>query len=259
VLRVPGGSFIAPAGLVVLAAGVADRKARALKTAISFAPDATDAKRYLQRIDFFAELGVQMSEDCSRHDTDGRFVPLRRITDLKIARSLADQAAEFLETQLPDLSPSPLRMARFVIEELGANIVQHSGRAETGFGVAQAFSKSRSLQIAFADRGVGFLRSLKDNPDLAARIDDDAIALQFALSRGISKSSDKRTNMGMGLKLLLDFSDHLHADLWLASGSAILWRRTVGPNRDFNSRVTTTQPAPQWTGSWVCLEATLPA
>jgi hypothetical protein len=61
------------------------------------------------------------------------------IVTLRHARRTADALGDVLERELPAAAPSVLRAARFVIEELGANIVQHSGVADTGFGTVRAW------------------------------------------------------------------------------------------------------------------------
>ena len=143
-------------------------------------------------------------------------------------------------------------MARFVFEELGVNIVQHSQSSETGFGVLQSFPKT--LEIAFADRGIGFLASLQKNPELAGRVEEEGEALQLALGKGLTGTSAPRRNMGMGLGLLQDFSDRLGGELWIASGSATLRRRTLA-----GVRTTTVHSNSPWRGSWICLDAQLSA
>lgn len=177
-------------------------------------------------------------------------MPLRRITDERIARTLADESAECLRQQLPHVATSPLRMARFVFEELGVNIVQHSDAPDTGFGVLQSFAQG--LEIACADRGVGFLASIQKNPEFAGRIEDEAEALQLALGKGVTGTSEPRRNLGMGLGLLQDFSDRLGGDLWIASGGATLRRRTVA-----GARTTTVRATESWRGSWICVDAPL--
>lgn len=253
-LLLPGSAFLRPAGIVLLAAGIADRRERRLRTRLTTDLPGCDAYRYLQQVNFFSELGVGLEEVFERHDSTGRFVPLRRIADLGVARSIADQTATVLESRLPDVGPSPLRMSRFILEELGANIVQHSSRPATGFGMAQAFPNARSIEIAFADAGVGFLSSLQRNPEFAGRVADEAEALQLALSRGLTSRAEGRSNMGMGLDLLVTFADLLDGDLRAASGDALLHRRTVAGRE----RVNTVRRTAGWKGSWICLEARLP-
>jgi hypothetical protein len=250
----PGDAFLYPAGIVLLAAGIADRQDRGLRTSLSTDLPGCDAYRYLQRVDFFSTLGVKVDEVFERHDSSGKFVPLRRISDLATARAVAEETSAVLEAQLPDVGPSPLRMARFILEELGANIVQHSSRPVTGFGMAQAFPKARRIEVAFADAGVGFLKSLQRNPELAGRVDDEGEALQLALGRGLSSRTEGRGNMGIGLHMLVNFSDAVQGDLKAASGDALLHRRTVVGSE----RTNTVRPTAGWRGSWICLLASLP-
>lgn len=176
----------------------------------------------------------------------------QRIADLKTARELAQRSADALEQRLPDLSPSVLRMARFVFEELGANIVQHSGRAQTGFGVLHVRERDQRLEIAFADRGVGFRRSLQRNPELEGRICDDAEALQVAITPRITGSTNPRSNMGIGLSMLVQFADLVGGELWIASGAATLTRRTVG-----GARTNVIRPTAGWQGSWISFDGPL--
>ncbi len=253
-VQVPSDAFYRPIAVAVLAAGIADRRERGLRTRFETSEPQSAIWRYLQRIDFFAALGVSAPESFSRQPPDVRFAPLVPIGDLAAARRHADALSQCLERQLPELAPSPARMARFILEELGANVVQHSARPRTGFGLAQAFSKFGRFELAFADRGVGFLASLQRNPELQGRNLNDGEALQLALSIGVSGAADSRRNMGSGLKLLSNFSDHLGADLWIASGDSVLLRRnSVG-----GQRVTTVRAAPRWQGTWICLDAPIP-
>lgn len=249
-LRLPSRGLLAPAGIVTLAAGIAARAEGGRTTSLA-TPESGDVIRYLQRVDFFDELGVALDERFRRHPERGRFAPLRRIVDLTIGREVADAAAACIEAQYPGLAPSISRMARFILEELGANVVQHSARPRTGFGMAQAYRTQRRLQIAFADCGVGFLASLQRNPELAGCIQDDGEPIQLALERGLTGSSGAG-NIGIGLAMLRTFADVLNAELWIASGSALLRRRTVG-----SARVSSVQPISPWNGSIVCLDAPL--
>lgn len=253
-IEIPADAFFRPIAVATLAANVADRSARGLVTRLETSDTQSSVWRYLQRIDFFRSLGVDTPDSFERHPPDGRFAPLIGLIDLPTARKHAEALSECMERQLPDLPPSPARMARFVMEELGANIVQHSGKPQTGFGLAQAFPNLGRFEIAFADRGVGISASLQRNPEFAGRIHGDAEALQLALATGVSGSGDPRRNMGIGLKLLSSFSDHLGADLWIASGNAVLQRRnSVGAGR-----VTTVQAVPHWHGTWICLDSPIP-
>ncbi len=253
VVELPAESFFEPGLVAFLAASVSDRARKGLRTTIAADDWEVDGVRYLQRIDFFQRLGVEIPERFRRRDADDRFVALNQIVDLRVARELADASVASLAANLPAAAPSVLRFARFVFEELGVNVVQHSGQPETGFGLAQAYPNRRPprYQFAFADRGVGFLSSLQRNPELAGSISDDAEALQLAVEEGMSGAAlDARKNMGIGLGQLRALSDRTNANVWILSGSA-LWHRRTLPN---GSRVATTRAVTSFQGAWICFD-----
>ncbi|MBI3846093.1 MAG: hypothetical protein HY292_15780 [Planctomycetes bacterium] len=97
---------------------------------------------------------------------------------------------------------------------------------------------------------MGFLTSLQRNHEFAGRIADDAEALQLAVEQGVTGTEGKR-NMGIGLSLLRTFADQLGGDLWIASGGALLHRRTVSGTQ----RASTISSITPWQGAWVCLDA----
>lgn len=162
---------------------------------------------------------------------------LSPIVDLRTARSQADAQAERFEREAPAAAQSVVRALRFVFEELGANIVQHSGAADTGFG---SVAPSRDgFELALADRGMGFRASLQRHPEFNARIRDDAEAIQIWVSRQLG--------------ILCELSDRLGGELWIASGEALWHRRTA----QHGLRVATVRPAPAYRGAFVCLRAPL--
>ena len=179
-------------------------------------------------------------------------MPLRRIASLAVARSQADATRELLARLVPSIPPSTVRAAQFVFEELAANIVQHSGAAQTGFGMASADPTTKRIQIAFADAGIGFLASLTSNPEFAGRVADDAEAIRLALDKRVGRGGTG--NIGMGLFLLSTFADRLQGDLWIATGDALLVRRAGEGDR----RIETFEKTAGWRGAFLCLDAPVP-
>jgi hypothetical protein len=144
------------------------------------------------------------------------------------------------------------RFARNVIEELGVNIVQHSGAAGTGFTLGRGWGgDAPRLQLSAADAGVGFLASFQRHPEFAGRVQEEAEALQLALQTGLT-ASDSPANSGFGLGMLRFLADQLGADLWIVSGGAVLHRRTVA-----GQRANSVRSVSAWSGSWICLDAPL--
>lgn len=247
-LVVRSGTRLEPAGIVLLASEISRRTEEGLATALEFEAGAELALSELADLRFFQELGLPEPRSPSVPE---RCVPLRRIGDLPTARLLADRTRDLLEREQPDLAPSPVRAAQFVFEELGANIVQHSGRTSTGFGLARADRERGRLQVAFADAGIGYWRSLTSNPEFATRIDGHAAAIRLALQRNVTRGG--RGNMGLGLHLFAELAERLRGEAWIASGDALLERSfaaQAGP-------VERSRPIAGWNGAWICLDVPL--
>jgi hypothetical protein len=231
-----------PAALVLIGAMAAARRHRGLASGAAGGLAANH----------LASIVIQANVPASVEDRDrgGTFELIQPIIDLRTARTMADRTADAMAVVEPAPSPSIVRMARFVFEELGANIVQHSGFPESGYGFAIVDPAQRRLEFAFADAGVGFRASLQRNPELEGRVADDAEAMQLALTPRLTGAASQRTNMGFGLKALTDFSDLLGGDLGLASGSAMLVRRSTA-----GQRTNVLRSVPPWQGSWIALQA----
>ncbi len=249
-LVLPGTARLEPAAIVLLAAGIARRRTLERKTWIS--SSGGDAFAFLASVDFHRELGVEPEAAAGSGASEMKpAVPLRRISNLVVAREQADATRALLESLVPAVPPSTVRAAQFVFEELAANIVQHSGAPETGFGMSIADPKRRRIQIAFADAGVGFLASLSSNPEFAGRARDDADAIRLALDPRVSRRGSG--NIGMGLFLLATFAERVKGDLWIATGDALLARRAT----EGTPSVTMT-PTAGWRGAFLCLDAPVP-
>lgn len=197
-------------------------------------------------------VGMDSSRSVSNLRGPEGGIILGAITSLHLARTAADAVEKSFQDRVPAISPSFIRMARFVFEELGANVVQHANAAQTGYGWADLRLPSRAVHLAFADCGIGILASLQRNPELQGRVADDAAALQLALTARVSGTGPARTNMGWGLKALVDLSDLLDGDLYVASGSALFTRRTLA-----GQRTNVIRAVPPWQGVWISLEAQL--
>ncbi len=240
------GTFIDPSGVVLLAAGIAARQETGKPTSLSVEDPEDDTVRYLQRMDFFEQLGIDRPERFTRQHVRQRFVTLRRITDERIARALADDAAAFLEEHFVGKNVgSVLRFARFIFEELGVNIVHHSERTGTGFGMAQAWPQQGRIQIAFADAGVGFRESLCRNYEYRGRIEDDAHAIELCLQQDVSGGGEGHS--GLGLFLLTQLSDKAKGTVRIGSGEALVRRRPDGANHSSGTA--------GWQGAWISFDA----
>lgn len=82
--------------------------------------------------------------------------------------------------------------------EFHSNILEHSGRADTGYLVFHA--SPGGFEFVVADSGIGVLESLRSHPHFAA-LKDGGTALELALSEGISRHYDQK-DRGFGFRPL---------------------------------------------------------
>ena len=86
-----------------------------------------EAFRYLQRIDFFEQLGIELPEDFHRHDAAGRFLPIRQVGFS--SGGLGQIATELAQCVVPggDWNDDTYKLVQYVTGEILSNAVQHSG------------------------------------------------------------------------------------------------------------------------------------
>jgi hypothetical protein len=82
--------------------------------------------------------------------------------------------------------------------EFHSNILEHSGRADTGYLVFDA--SPGAFEFVVADAGIGVLESLRSHPHFAS-LKDGGTALELALSEGVSRHYDQK-DRGFGFRPL---------------------------------------------------------
>ena len=194
------------------------------------------AFRYLQRINFFSQCGIQLPEDFRRHDAGSRFVELRRIggTGSSTVEELSTDIAYclFPDADVDDPDQSGLfDLLQYAVSELANNTIQHA--KASGFATAQYTARTDLIRVAIADTGIGVLRSFKEmgsphwKPELT-----DANAIALALQPKVSSKSHLTTawgesiNAGVGLTLLKEFCSITGGQFFMASGNGTCFQRT---------------------------------
>jgi ABC-type transporter Mla MlaB component len=209
---------VMPASMVSLTAMVNlwRRKGREVRfTGISECPILS----YLQRMDFLSSCGVEVPELFHRHDSKGRFVPVREVvqeTDLlavEVAGCLAPGGEDFDHP-----NAGLFDMIAYVLTEVGNNIRQHS--SGIGFAAAQVHGHEGMIRMAFADNGMGILKSFRMvEVDWSLKA-TDAEAIARALEPRVSCKAGE-PNEGVGLTLVSRLVSKMGGALLVVSGSGI--------------------------------------
>lgn len=185
------------------------------------------AFRYLQRVNFFQQLGLDLPEDFTRHDPGDAFLPVQEVSSAMHeadVSGLALQLARCLAAgdDVPD--EDAVHLLKYSTGELILNCKQHSG--SVGYVSAQ-FAPTRDMaRIGIADSGVGILGSFRQQGSPHYRPGmDDRDGLELALRPLTSSTTHIRTaygrspNYGVGLSMLHQLAKQSLGYLFLASGT----------------------------------------
>jgi len=223
-------SRYSPGAIVLLRSKIEKWLADGKKISISNYQECSGFK-YLQRIDFFINLGLDLREDFERQNSQGRFVPL-----ISIGRGGRDDttelSTEIAECMAPGLSESYdpdeygfYDTIEYSVSEMLRNVIQHSGGS--GFACAQYYQQSDLVRIAIGDTGIGILNSFQQSASphcFAGMNDQDAIHL--ALKPEVSSKTHltgmwgEVVNAGVGLSLINNLAKRLDGFFIILSGDA---------------------------------------
>ena len=183
---------------------------------------------YLKRMDVFKACGVQLSENFRRHESLGRFVPVRYI-DHQVDQMGSDLSAclapggDDYEHPLHDLYD----LAWYVLTETAQNVRQHSWG--DGYVAAQVNPTEEVVRLAMADNGRGILKSFQAVDLPWSRGLDDAGAIRKALEPKVS-SKGPPSNQGVGLTLVTRLVQLIGGGMTIVSGSGMMnIRRGAAP------------------------------
>lgn len=139
------------------------------------------------------------------------------------------------------------RYLQHLISEMLNNVADHAGGYNGGFSMAQYYPTKKKVQIAVADRGVGFLRHIGH---VYPHIRTEEDALLKAIERGVTASSNTmyghERNAGYGLFALVEIIKETKGRLVIISNDGILSCN--------NGVITTATLSQSWTGTVVAFE-----
>lgn len=149
---------------------------------------------YLVRMKLFDHLDVPVPQTIEEHEESGKFVP---ITQIRTSEDLRNTIANLIP--LLHAAPAVADPIRYVISELGRNVLEHSQSPVGGFVCAQYFRNRKRIAIGMADAGIGIASAIRHSHKAAS----EALAMKLALTPGISGATPRiggnETNAGAGL------------------------------------------------------------
>lgn len=182
---------------------------------------------YLVRMKLFDHLGIPAPCKIEEHEESGRFVPL---TQIRTSDDLRQTIANLIP--LLHAASSVADPIRYVVSELGRNVLEHSGSPVGSFVCAQYFKNKKRIAIGMADAGTGIWNAIRNSHSAPT----EARALQLALTPGISGATPKiggnETNAGAGLFFIRSIAKVSGNYFVLYSGSTLykLVRKQPSPH-----------------------------
>jgi len=196
-------------------------------------PEADETASYWTRTGFFqhAEDLFEITGPVPRLRSGGESNVLLEITPVvqsgdvhSVVERIQQRAQKILSTELNIDAQASIRFV-MTLSEVCQNVVEHAGRG--GWVAVQTYRWQKRLgrrvvQIAVADAGIGFRRSLESLPGRLAPAPgdrwDDGTALEEAVIRGISRFRDR--GRGQGLAGARNFLGKWSGKLSIRSGTA---------------------------------------
>jgi hypothetical protein len=244
--------WASPYGLAALLCVAQSRNDR-----LAFAvPEHPDTLSYWSRTGFFrhaAELydlhgSVPRARDAHESDVLLEITPITKSDDVHgVVGRIQQKAADILHGQL-NLDTAVTGAFGMTLSEACQNIVEHAGLG--GWVAVQTYTYKKRLGrrvvvIAVCDAGVGFRKSLESAPN-HRRSDrwDDAMALEDAVLRAVSRFRHGDAGRGQGLAGIRRFVGRWSGKLTVRSGTA---RLAITP--DWDEDVPLTEGLPFFPGA----------
>jgi hypothetical protein len=210
---------VSPAGMVALVVTVKRWQRDGLEVIFDHL-ETCPITGYLQRMDVLKTCSVQLPEYFKRHESAGRFMPVRLIEH---PVEVLGHAMAICVAPGGDELDHPLSalydLVWYVLTETANNTRQHSGGA--GYASAQVTRNEGFVRLAIADNGKGIPQSFRDAGLEWSMQMDDPNAIRKALEPFVS-SKGSPTNEGVGLTLVSSLARLTKAMLLIVSGRGML-------------------------------------
>jgi hypothetical protein len=194
---------------------------------------------YMQRMNFFTSIGIEIPEGFVRHPAKDRLVAFTIIdsassqkTD-ELSETMAtcitgesEEAEEFFFTEQPP-EEGYFQAIAYSVSELIKNVQQHS--SGIGYIAAQHYPSTGITQLAIVDIGMGVKESFfRSSSPHTSTITSDLSAIQLALNSEVSSKTHSAglgggfENAGVGLTLLTEIAKKADGHFQIVSGYGLV-------------------------------------
>lgn len=217
------------------------------------------SKHYLLRMGLFKILNVSSDINIVEHEPAGRFIPITQIRT-------SSELTKFITEMIPllHLEPEQAKTIGYIVSELGRNVIEHANSMYGAFLCAQYYTKSNTIRIGIADRGVGIKTAI--NQSYSVKTDLEAI--QLALWPGITGTTRREggteQNAGAGLFFIKSIAG-VNRDFFIIYSGDAFYKLLRKPSTSrlnlradpFKERHSTDDDLPYWGGTVVGIDINL--
>lgn len=242
-LDLHGVTFIEPAGMSLLTAYINHMAYTTAQAGgrIQFKtvpPKNEDVERYLRRMDFYNNIGIEIQNGFARHDGTGSFKEVLILHSEHDSNQVSEDLVKILKAQT-QIDDAFLHIMRYSVTEIAENIFHHAESPVGGVVCAQAYANKIQISVIDSGKGIpGNIRLIQGSEKL-----DDKSALEKAVQLRVT-STPKR-NSGQGLF----FSSQITA---LNGGTFTIWSLNGSIHMSLKGLVK--KESPFWQGTAVVFE-----
>jgi hypothetical protein len=222
--------FYEPLALCVILATVSRWRNREGKRVEILHYSNLDVSYYLERMDFYKHLGIEINSGRARHDPRNNFVPVIVIGPQSREAEIGCAISSCLVKDMPESQAEDTRrLLQYLIGEIVRNCIQHS--KGTGYLIAQYFPDEGMFMFGLADDGVGITGSyrLQESPrytlgDSDVKMLGEALTVQSSSTTHRWKSPhDESANFGVGLPMCRALTQDALGHFNIYSGDAYVF------------------------------------
>jgi len=204
-------------------------------------PESDKVDGYLNRIDFYELVGMDVDYPWRRHSADGRFREVVQVQSESEGEVVVGEVMAILNCNVDGVA-GVYDAVHHAFLEVVNNVFHHAQSPTQAVICAQSYPWHRRVELAVADSGRGIPASLSRNPDLAGRFDSAAEAIELAVQPRVTGRPEHNT--GEGLFFSLEFIKANGGQACIHSQDGALWVR---------GRKAKAWRVPFWPGTWVSL------
>lgn len=189
-------AFCSPTGITIVAAGLEHLfKLGRIQQGQVWSPKSPLLRQYLQRINFYRELGVDLEEKFERREPK-RFRPVTHVPDEDVSPGHTRDLIRVVEEHHA-IDRGTVAALKTCVNELIENVFYHAESPVDALVAVQTYAKKNLTELVIADTGRGIREALVERPEYAPLATDDCAAIRLAIQKNITTTDDPKRGIGL--------------------------------------------------------------